>query len=496
MNISLIHSQDARFDLICSHLRDGGLALRIADDADALAAGLSLQSNTVVVVDLAALGLHDGMELVAQCHSVDPRLPVIVLSEMNDAALAVEAIRKGACEFITESRLPLLGMLASKALRARAMTLQARDADADEVEFKLPHALPHDLPHDLPRPAVATVLAGASGPSASTASTASAGRAPIQDVMRGNHPAIAKLRQSLLRLAAVDTDVLVRGETGCGKEVVARCLHDYGPRANKPFVAINCGAIPENIFESELFGHEAGAFTGAAKRRIGKLEHAAGGTVFLDEIESLPMAMQVKLLRALQQRTVERVGGNQPVRLTCRVVVATKDDLLELAKAGRFRLDLYYRLNVIELSLPALRERREDIALLAQCFAREVAEHHGMPATELPVEFVCRLMAREWPGNVRELRNAVERELLGMPESADESQPLAKTLAEQVAAFERAVIEQSLRLCQGSVTLVSQALCVPRKTLYDKLTRFSVDPSHFRMDGAVETGRISYAPVQ
>jgi DNA-binding NtrC family response regulator len=290
--------------------------------------------------------------------------------------------------------------------------------------------------------------------------------------------------------------VLVRGETGCGKEVVARCLHDYGPRASKPFVAINCGAIPENIFESELFGHEAGAFTGAAKRRIGKLEHAAGGTVFLDEIESLPMAMQVKLLRALQQRTVERVGGNQPVKLSCRVVVATKDDLLELAKAGRFRMDLYYRLNVIELGLPALRERREDIALLAQCFAREVAQHHGLAFSELPVEFICRLMAREWPGNVRELRNAVERELLGMPESAGSDEELPKTLAEQVASFERAVIEQTLRLCQGSVTRVSQALHVPRKTLYDKLTRFSVDPASFRMDGAAEPAQISYAAIQ
>jgi DNA-binding NtrC family response regulator len=469
MNISVINTQDARFELICSHLKDAGLELHTSSSTEDLLGLVTHGSHSVVIIDLCALGLHDGMELLSRCQGADPRMPVVVISDMNDAAIAVEAMRKGALDFITDARLSRLSLVCRSALQARQVTLQAR---ANEQHR-------HDA---------------AEGASADAHHAP--GKSPIQNVLRGTHPTIAKLRSSLLKLAAVDTDVLVRGETGCGKEVVARCLHDYGPRVNKPFVAINCGAIPENIFESELFGHEAGAFTGAAKRRIGKLEHAAGGTVFLDEIESLPMAMQVKLLRALQQRTVERVGGNQPIRLSCRVVVATKDDLLELAKAGRFRMDLYYRLNVIELALPPLRERREDIALLAQCFSREVAQHHGITSPELPVEFVCRLMAREWPGNVRELRNAVERELLGMPESAGPEEDLPKTLAEQVASFERAVIEQSLRLCQGSVTRVSQALHVPRKTLYDKLAKFSVDPSHFRMDSAEDAGRISYAPVQ
>ena len=286
----------------------------------------------------------------------------------------------------------------------------------------------------------------------------------------------------LLRLARIDADVLVRAETGCGKEVVARCLHDYGPRAHRRFVAINCGAIPENIFESELFGHEAGAFTGASKRRIGKLEFACGGTVFLDEIESMPMAMQVKLLRALQQRTIERVGGNEPVRLNCRVVAATKDPLLELARQGRFRMDLYYRLNVVELGLPPLRERRDDIPLLAHGFAREAAERHGLPPVELDIEFVCRLMAQDWPGNVRELRNAVERHVLGMPGLDDVAEAPPWSLPQQVAAFERTLIEQCLRMCRGSVTRTSEILNVPRKTLYDKLTRFSVDPSSFRAE--------------
>jgi len=304
-----------------------------------------------------------------------------------------------------------------------------------------------------------------------------------------------RLRQTLLRLARIDTDVLVKAETGCGKEVVARCLHDFGPRANKRFVAINCGAIPENIFESELFGHEPGAFTGATKRRIGKLEYAAGGTVFLDEIESMPMAMQVKLLRALQQRSIERVGGNEPVRLTCRVVAATKDDLLELARAGRFRMDLYYRINVIELGLPPLRERREDIPLLARGFAREAAAHHGLPMAALDADFVCRLMAREWPGNVRELRNAVERHVLGVPElGADDDAP-SPSLPQLVASFERTVIEQCLRMCGGSVTRASEVLHVPRKTLYDKLTRFSVDPSDFRGDVPVSFAAVAAAPA-
>ncbi|KQV92781.1 sigma-54 dependent transcriptional regulator [Rhizobacter sp. Root1221] len=451
MNVILLHHDSQQRSELAAQLREGGLDVQPVTSSDDLLAAVACGAAGAVVTDLDVPGVHEGMELLSQCRAIDPQLSLIALCARNDAATAVEAVHRGACDVLTRERLPRLVLACRQALRAREIALQARGGtDAAEDD---------------------------------DAEGAEAGIPSIQAMLRGNHPAIARLRQTLLRLARIETDVLVKAETGCGKEVVARCLHDFGPRRNKRFVAINCGAIPENIFESELFGHEAGAFTGAAKRRIGKLEHAAGGTVFLDEIESMPMSMQVKLLRALQQRTIERVGGNEPIRLTCRVVAATKDDLLALARTGRFRMDLYYRINVIELDMPPLRERRGDIPLLAESFAREAMRRHGVPVTDLVPDFVCRLMARDWPGNVRELRNAVERHVLGMPEHrgmADE--PATQSLPQLVASFERMVIEQCLRMCGGSVTRASEALSVPRKTLYDKLTRFSVDPATFRSE--------------
>ena len=185
------------------------------------------------------------------------------------------------------------------------------------------------------------------------------------------------LRRQVLDLAALPVNVLIRGETGSGKELIARCLHDFGPRADKPFVALNCAAIPEQLFEAELFGHESGAFTGASGKRIGKLEYADGGTLFLDEIESMPMAQQVKLLRVLQEQKLERLGSNQSIRVDLRIVAATKPDLLDEARAGRFREDLAYRLNVAELRLPPLRDRREDIPLLFESFVFSAAQRLG-----------------------------------------------------------------------------------------------------------------------
>jgi len=450
MKAILLHPFESTRSQLAAQLRNGGLDVQALSDADELPGALSSHLAGVVVLDLMATDPDDALELLAQCHLLDPQLPVVALGDGDALVSAAKATHPGPCSVLARAQLPRLAMLCRQVMHAYQLALRgvAGDASAD-VDVASP-------------------------------------RLPIDEVLRGHHPTIVRLRQTLLRLARIDTDVLVKAETGCGKEVVARCLHDFGPRASKRFVAINCGAIPENIFESELFGHEAGAFTGAAKRRIGKLEYAAGGTVFLDEIESMPLAMQVKLLRALQQRSIERVGGNEPVRLTCRVVAATKDDLLELSRSGRFRMDLYYRINVIELGLPPLRERREDIAPLAESFARDAARHHGLPETELDVDFVCGLMARDWPGNVRELRNVVERHVLGVPEMTGLDAPEARSLPQLVASFERAVIEQCLRMCGGSVTRASEVLQVPRKTLYDKLTRFAVDPSEFRAD--VPTG--------
>ena len=455
MKVLLLHPLESARTQIALQLREGGLDVLTVRRAEDLSIHIAAEPAGAVVSSLHLPGVHEGMALLSECRALDPQLPFIALTEQDDAATAVEAVQRGAADVLTPDRLPRLLLACRQALHVReaAFRMRAQHASGDEAP-----------------------ISRSAGPS-------------IQEVMRGNHPAVSRLRQTLLRLARIDTDVLVKAETGCGKEVVARCLHDFGPRAHKRFVAINCGAIPENIFESELFGHEAAAFTGATKRRIGKLEYAAGGTVFLDEIESMPLSMQVKLLRALQQRCIERVGGNEPVRLSCRVVAATKDDLLALSRAGRFRMDLYYRINVVELGIPPLRERREDIPLLAEAFARDAAERHGLDDTgPLDIDFVCRLMARDWPGNVRELRNAVERHVLGMdsPDADGQGEPAALSLPQLVASFERTVIEQCLRMCGGSVTRAAEHLQLPRKTLYDKLTRFAVNPSLFRGEGATD----------
>src|SRR5471030_2032609 len=220
-------------------------------------------------------------------------------------------------------------------------------------------------------------------------------RSRLDTTLLGVSPSLQTLRRQVLDLSQLPVNVVIRGETGSGKELVARCLHDFGPRASKPFVALNCAAIPEHLFEAELFGHESGAFTGAQGKRIGKLEYANGGTLFLDEIESMPLAQQVKLLRVLQDQRLERLGSNQSISVDLRIVAATKPDLLDEARAGRFREDLAYRLNVAELRLPPLRERREDIPLLFGHFARAAAQRLGRQPPELSSAQLSHLLSHD-----------------------------------------------------------------------------------------------------
>jgi two-component system C4-dicarboxylate transport response regulator DctD len=274
--------------------------------------------------------------------------------------------------------------------------------------------------------------------------------------------------------------VILYGETGVGKDLVARCLHDFGKRQKHNYVAINCAAIPETMVESELFGHEAGAFTSAVKSRAGKIEHASGGTLFLDEIDSMPASMQGKLLRVLQERVVERLGSNQSIAVDLRPVAASKIDLRKASEAGRFRSDLYYRLSVVELAVPPLRERKEDIPLLFEYFAGLSAVAHRRELRPLSAATVNLLMAQEWPGNVRELRNAAERYALGLGGFASRGEPQERlSLAEQVDAFERAVIERSLAESGGKISSVMERLDVPRRTLSEKMARLGLDRQRF-----------------
>ena len=303
------------------------------------------------------------------------------------------------------------------------------------------------------------------------------GRDQIEARLIGNAAGMVRVRKLIGDLADSAADVLIQGETGTGKELVARCLHEASARRKGNFVAINCGGLPETLFESEIFGHEAGAYTGASKRRIGKIEYANGGTLFLDEIETMPIAMQIKLLRVLQERTLERLGSNTSISIDCRVVAASKEDLRLLAERGHFRADLYYRLSVATVPLPPLRERRDDIPLLFQHFLHQAAARHGRPAPMSDANCIRQLVGYHWPGNVRELLNVADRRVLGIESGAppfgdddDGSRPLAET----VEAFERALIADALRRHHGSLIRSAEALCIPKTTLHDKIRKYGL----------------------
>jgi two-component system NtrC family response regulator len=284
------------------------------------------------------------------------------------------------------------------------------------------------------------------------------------------------------RVAGTDITVLLLGESGTGKEVVARALHDLSPRANRPFVAINCGAIPENLLESELFGHEKGSFTGAIKQTIGKVELAQGGTIFLDEISDVPLVLQVKLLRFLQERVIERVGGRQSIRIDVRVVCATNRDLAEMIREGKFREDLFYRLNELIVRLPPLRERGGDSLLLAQYFLNRFSQQYGRPIRGLGADAKAVIGSYGWPGNIRELQSQMRRavlmsesDLIGagdfdLPGTAAPAaickEPPASLRAVRRTAERQALID-ALRSVDGNITRAAQLLGVSRPTIYE-----------------------------
>ncbi|MET0077941.1 MAG: sigma-54 dependent transcriptional regulator, partial [Candidatus Thiodiazotropha lotti] len=278
------------------------------------------------------------------------------------------------------------------------------------------------------------------------------------------------------------------GETGTGKELVTRSLHEHSRRREYNFVAVNCGAVPDNLIESELFGHEPGAFTGAKGRRVGRFEHANHGTLFLDEIESMPTPVQVHLLRVLQERAIERLGSNALIPLDLRVVAATKVDLKAASERAEFREDLYYRLNVVTLEIPPLRDRREDIPLLFHHFLLMAGARYRREVPQPNSDQIRVLLTHPWPGNVRELCNIADRYvLLGenvgydlktlMQEVDSET---AITLPQQVDCFEKSLIKQQLEIQKGNLKNTMEALGVPRKTLYDKMRKYGLDKSHYK----------------
>lgn len=426
-----------------SHLRQAlsqtldlaGLSVLALADAQELAPRIERDWPGVVVSDIRMPGV-DGLALLKLLHERDPELPVLLITGHGDVPLAVQAMREGAYDFL-EKPFASEALIDSvkRALDRRRLVIENRSLRLALSE-----------------------------------------RRELDSRLIGQSAPMQRLRQQVGALAAIQADVLILGETGAGKEVVARALHDLSSRRNGPFVAINTGALAESVVESELFGHEAGAFTGAQKRRVGKFEYANGGTVFLDEIESMNLDVQVKLLRLLQERVVERMGSNQLIPLDIRVIAATKEDLRLAADQGRFRADLYYRLNVAPLRIPSLRERGEDALVLFEHFAGAAAQRHGLPSRALTPAQRALLLRHDWPGNVRELQNAAERFAIGLDLGLDMPgehfvSDTAEGLSEQVEAFEKALITAELSRPHTSLRSLAESLGLPRKTLHDKLRK-------------------------
>jgi len=386
----------------------------------------------------------DGLAFMEAAHKIDRNLPIILITGHGDVTMAVQAMRDGAYDFI-EKPFPseLLSDVAGRAMEKLSLLRENR--------------------------ALREKLKKQSG---------------VSSTFLGKSRPIEYLRNLIANISDTDTDVLVVGETGTGKEMVARCLHDNSSRCNGHFVAVNCGAMPDSIFESELFGFEPGAFPGTTNRRIGKIEYSSGGTLFLDEIEALPMSMQVKLLRVLQERSIERLGSNTVIPLNLRIVAASKANLLDEVEKGNFREDLYYRLSVVVVETPPLRDWREDIPLLFQHFVEEAAQRMSRDANEIKQGQLQALMQHNWPGNVRELKNAAERYVLSAGQNPltmrlSSTSNDEQSLPEKVEAFEKGLIMQALEKSNGSIKDAMEILGIPRKTLSDKLKKYEIDRADF-----------------
>lgn len=418
------------------------------------------QAHPHIHVGLPAIVLCDvklpgksGTSWLHEIRDIDAELPVILVTGHGDIAMAVNAMRDGAYDFIAKLfPSDYLVSVVRRATDRRQLSLQVQQL-RDQLD----------------------------------------NRQGIEAMLIGRSAQMERVRRSVLSLAATSADIVIYGETGTGKDVVARCLHTHSKRRHANFVPLNCGGLPDALVESELFGHEAGAFTGAIGPRVGKFEFANGGTLFLDEIESMPLPVQTKFLRALQERSIERVGSNKPIAVDCRVVAASKEDLKAMSERTEFRADLYYRLGVAFIELPPLRERREDIPLLFEHFTLSAASRYSRPAPLLSSGFLAELMGHQWPGNVRELRNVADRFVLGILETGMAVKSTAAatsscSLPEQIEHFERALISDELLRRHGDVTATAKGLGLPKQTLYDKMNRLRVIAEEFRTEPRSKIG--------
>jgi nitrogen regulation protein NR(I) len=461
---------------LCDVLNEDGFKVHVSNRGDE---GFHLATNEewdAVLTDLRLPGLG-GLELVRQLHEAQPRLPVVLMTAHGTVETAIEATKFGAYDYLQKpfEMQSLIGVLHHAVDAGRLMC----------------------EPVTLPDAAVSSRTA-----------------------LVGTSRAMQEVCKELGRIAAKPITVLIRGETGTGKELIARAIYQHSPRGKAPFIAINCAAVPETLLESELFGHERGAFTGADQRRIGRFEQANRGTLFLDEIGDLPPRTQVKLLRVLQQQTFQRVGGTEELSVDVRVIAATHRDLEGMIQEGKFREDLFHRLNVVCLQLPPLRERREDIPALVDHFLRKYASEFGIESPVIPSEAMAVLQADSWPGNVRELENITRRLLLAARGLSITTEAVRQALASRHASAdsteasfteyasdlliraqrgelqdahgrmlreaEREILTQAITLAEGNQAKAARWLGLSRLTLREKLKHLGLHPSS--VDSGSETG--------
>jgi two-component system, NtrC family, C4-dicarboxylate transport response regulator DctD len=441
-DIKLVAFVDDDADLRAAHgqsLTLAGFEVLPLASAEAALARIDAGFPGVVVSDIRMPGM-DGRQLFHRLRALDPDLPVIFITGHGDVAQAVEALQDGAYDFVAKPFAPdRLVASVRRALEKRRLVLDNRRL------------------------------------------LAAAGRIESDLTLIGDTPVMERLRATLRHIAEADVDVLVEGETGVGKELVARALHRWSRRRPHPFVAVSCAALPETMIESELFGHETGAFSGAVRRRVGRIESADRGALLLDEIDSMTPAIQGRLLRVLEERLINPLGASEPRAVDIRVIAASSVDLGELAERGLFRPDLFYRLNVVRIRVPPLRERRADIPLLFGHFQAQAAARFRREPPPLSDAVRRHLIEHDWPGNVRELRHFAERLVLGLGESAAAPGPRdARSLAERVEAFEARIMEDALRAHGGDVRATIAELGLPRKTFYDKIKRRGIDINRYR----------------
>jgi two-component system, NtrC family, C4-dicarboxylate transport response regulator DctD len=443
IKIIIIDDDQTIIEALTEMLELEGFQIESHSRADKAIALLDRNSAAVILSDV-RMPKMDGMNLLARLQELDNELPVLLMSGHGDIPMAIEAMKEGAYDFLEKPLQPaqLINQL-QRAAEKRQLILENRKLKQN--------------------------LAQQTG---------------LEAFIIGESAAIKNIRQHISSLAQANVDTIIYGETGSGKDVVARALHQFSLRNKGRFIAINCGGISESLIESELFGHEAGSFTGANKRHIGKIEAANGGTLFLDEIETMPLPVQIKLLRVLQERTIERVGSTMPIPVELTVIAASKDNLAQLGDEGKFRKDLFYRLNVASLTIPPLRDRPEDILPLFHHYARKAAEHFSRELPSITPSYLDYLIQHQWPGNVRELKNSADRFVLGISEnslaSIKREDDINGSYEERMDQFERHIIEEGLRATNGLLNEAAELLDMSRKTLYRKMKKHQLDKQQFK----------------